>query len=86
MPGGQELVVSRIEEGQYFGEVALLHGGASMATVRAAPDSDVEVAALDREDFDKLISESKPTEKQIDRIAQERLKASLDLTKRTDNA
>jgi ABC-type lipoprotein export system ATPase subunit len=86
VPSGQELVVSRIEEGQYFGEVALLHGGASMATVRAAPDSDVEVAALNKEDFSKLISESKPTKKQIDRVAQERLRESLDLTKETDNA
>ena len=83
---GQELVVSRIEEGQYFGEVALLHGGASMATVRAAPDSDVEVATLNREDFNKLISESKPTKKQIDRVAQERLKESLEITRETDNA
>ncbi len=81
VPNGQELVVSRIECGHYFGEVALLHGGASMATVRAAPDVDVEVAALDREDFNKLISESKPTKKQIDRVAQERLRESLDLTK-----
>ena len=86
VPSGQELVVSRIESGQYFGEIALLHGGASMATVRAAPDSDVEVAALDREDFNKLIGESKPTKKQIDRVAQERLRESLDLTKETDNA
>ena len=86
VPNGQELVVSCIEEGQYFGEIALLHGGASMATVRAAPDSDVEVAALDREDFNKLISESQPTKKQLDRVAQERLKESREITKETDNA
>jgi len=86
VPSGQELVVSRIDSGQYFGEVALLHGGASMATVRAAPDSDVEVAALNREDFNQLISESKVTKKQIDRVAQERLKESLEITRETDNA
>ncbi len=86
VPNGQELIVSRIESGQYFGEIALLHGGASMATVRAASDSEVEVAALDREDFNKLISESKPTKKQIDRVAQERLKESREITKETDNA
>ena len=57
-----------------------------MATVRASLDGDVEVAALDREDFNKLISESEPTKKQINRVAQERLKASLGLTKETDNA
>lgn len=83
---GQEFTVSRIESGQYFGEVGLLRGGVSMATVRAAVDSDVEVAALDREDFTKFISESKPTKEAIDRVAQQRLMESLDLTKETDNA
>ena len=56
-----------------------------MATVRAAADSDVEVAALDRENFTKLMAQSAATKKEIDRIAQERLKESLDLTKETDN-
>jgi ABC-type lipoprotein export system ATPase subunit len=83
---GQEFTVSRIESGQYFGEVGLLRGGVSMATIRAASDSDVEVAALDRENFTKFISKSKPTKEAIDRVAQQRLKESLELTKETDNA
>jgi len=83
---GQEFTVSRIESGQYFGEVGLLRGGVSMATVRAASDNDVEVAALDRENFTKFISKSKPTKEAIDRVAQQRLKESLELTKETDNA
>ncbi len=86
VPDGQELVVSRIECGHYFGEVALLHGGASMATIRAAPDEEVEVAALDREDFNKLISESEPTKKQLDSSAEERLRESLEVTREGDNA
>ncbi|MFC1966211.1 ATP-binding cassette domain-containing protein [Chloroflexota bacterium] len=85
-PNDQEFTVSRVESGQYFGEVGLIRGDISMATVRAAADTDVEVASLDRESFTKLISESEATKKEIDRIAQERLKESLDITRETDNA
>ena len=63
-----------------------MKGGVSMATVRAAANSDVEVAALDRDNFAKLIAESQATKKEIDRIAQQRLRESLELTKETDNA
>jgi len=80
-PDGQEFTVSRIYVGQYFGEVGLIRGGVSMATVRAAADSDVEVVSLDRESFNKLITESEATKKELDRVAQERLKESLDLNK-----
>jgi ABC-type lipoprotein export system ATPase subunit len=74
IPGGQELVVSRVESGQYFGEVALLHGGPRMVTIRAAPDTDVEVAVLNKSDFNQLVGESRATRKQIDGVAQERLR------------
>ena len=84
-PDGQEFTVSRIESGQYFGETALMNGGINMATVRAAADSDVEVAALDRESFTRLITESGATKKEIDRVAQQRLKESQDLSKEIDN-
>jgi len=86
IPDGQEFTVSRIEEGQYFGEVGLISGGVSMTTVRAAANSDVEVAALDRENFTKLIADSQATKKEIDRVAQQRIRESLDPTKGTDNA
>ncbi|MFC1870068.1 ATP-binding cassette domain-containing protein [Chloroflexota bacterium] len=85
-PDGQELIVSRIKSGQYFGEVALMHGGNSMANVRAAHDADVEVASLDRESFRKLLAESEPTKKEVDRVAQKRLRESLDFGKGTGNA
>jgi CRP-like cAMP-binding protein len=57
-----------------------------MAAVRAGADSDVEVASLNRENFTKLISESKPTKEEIDRIAQQRLRDSLNRAKEKDNA
>ena len=70
---GQEFVVTRMGSGQYFGEIELLHGGANIATIRAAPDSGVEVGALDRETFTSLIAESALTKEEIVHVAQERI-------------
>ncbi|MFC1971950.1 ATP-binding cassette domain-containing protein [Chloroflexota bacterium] len=82
-PDGHEFPVSRIKSGQYFGEVALIRGDVNMTTVRATADSDVEVATLDQESFSRLLAESSPTKKEIDRVAQERHKKTLDITKET---
>ncbi|NIO70404.1 MAG: ATP-binding cassette domain-containing protein [Anaerolineae bacterium] len=70
---GQELVVTRMGSGQYFGEIELLHGGANIATIRAAPDTAVQVGALDRETFTRLIAESEPTKEEIVHVSQERI-------------
>jgi CRP-like cAMP-binding protein len=70
---GQEFLIDRLQSGQYFGEIALLRGVASTATVRAAPDSPVRVAALDRETFVKLVAESGVTGEAVDEVMQERL-------------
>jgi ABC-type lipoprotein export system ATPase subunit len=73
-PGGQQSVVTRMGSGQYFGEIELLHGGPNIATIRAAPDTGVEVAILDHETFNSLIVESKPTKEEIVHVAQERIR------------
>jgi ABC-type lipoprotein export system ATPase subunit len=70
---GGEFVVTRMGSGQYFGEIELLHGGANIATIRAAPDNAVKVGALDRETFNSLIVESEPTKGEIVHVAQERI-------------
>jgi len=70
---GQALVVARMGSGQYFGEIELLRGGANIATIRAALDTGVEVAALDRETFTRLIAESEPTKEEIVHVSQERI-------------
>ena len=70
---GGESVVTRMGSGQYFGEIELLHGGANIATIRAAPDTGVEVGILDRETFASLIVESEPIKEQIGQVAQERI-------------
>jgi CRP-like cAMP-binding protein len=70
---GGEFVVTRMGSGQYFGEIELLHGGANIATIRAAPDTAVQIAALDGETFTSLIAESEPTREEIAHIARERI-------------
>lgn len=72
-PTGQKLIVSRINAGQYFGEIELIHGGQHIATIRAAPTSEVEVVTLDRETFDRLMAESRSTWTELDRVAHERM-------------
>jgi putative ABC transport system ATP-binding protein len=71
-PGGQETVVDTLAAGQYFGEIGLLRGGTRTATVRAAADTAVEVATLDRDTFDGLIGDSESTRVAIDRVADAR--------------
>lgn len=80
-PDDQEFTVAQVGRGGYFGELGLMRGGVSTATVRAAADRDVEVLSLDRENFNKLIAESEATKKEIERIAQRRLKEIKDFTK-----
>ncbi len=72
-PEGSEIVVSRMNPGQYFGEIELRHGGANIATIRAAAVDGVDVVALDREMFNRLVAESPETRAAIDRIVDERI-------------
>jgi ABC-type lipoprotein export system ATPase subunit len=85
-PDGQKLVVSQIRKGQYFGEIELLHGGRHIATIRAAHDTEVEVATLDRETFDRLMAESEPTRTELDRVAHERMAQNKANRKTADHA
>jgi ABC-type lipoprotein export system ATPase subunit len=71
-PGGHEIVVAAMGPGQYFGEIELLRGGPRIATIRAAEDTGVEVAALDRQEFAGLVGTSAQVKAAIDRIATER--------------
>jgi ABC-type lipoprotein export system ATPase subunit len=71
-PGGQATVVATLGAGQYFGEIGLLRGGPRIATVRAASDTAVEVATLNRATFEGLIGDSELTRAAIDRVADQR--------------
>lgn len=72
-PDGQEIVVDRLQGGQYFGEIGLLSGGTRTATVRAAPEHEVEVATLKRDDFARLMDDDEATRNAMGRIRSERL-------------
>ena len=68
----QDYVVSRLQAGEFFGEIELLRGGKSIANVRAG-DQPVEVLVLPRTDFIRVMNESPITADAIGRIVQQRL-------------
>ncbi|MBI5877773.1 MAG: ATP-binding cassette domain-containing protein [Chloroflexi bacterium] len=72
-PNGQEITVEYLHPGQYFGGTALLTGGGHHATVRADPDSAVEIVSLDREAFAALVSESQAAQAHIAQSATARV-------------
>jgi ABC-type lipoprotein export system ATPase subunit len=84
-PNGQEFVVARMGPGEYVGEIELLRGGNSIATVRASLEEGAEVAALDPEEFTSLIAQSEAAEAAIGRVADERLAESR-ARRETDDA
>lgn len=74
---GSERVVATFTRGNYFGEIELLHGGTSIATVRATTDAPVELLRLDRAAFDELLGQAPEVRAHIARIAQERAAENL---------
>ena len=77
-PQGGEMMVNRIQSGQFFGEMGLIEGGVRTATVRAAPDSEVLAMQLDRESFLSLMQSSRLSKEEIiHRVQQRVLRAQL---------
>src|SRR5512137_239342 len=75
-PGTYEIYMDTIHTGQYFGEMALIHGGKRSATVRAA--TPVEAIALRQQAFLDLIEQSDETRAELERVAAERQQALED--------
>ena len=69
---GTEQVVAKYGRGQYFGEIEMLRGGNSMATVRADGDIPVEVLRFDRDTFNQMIEQAPELKKLISGVVQER--------------
>lgn len=65
-------VVSRLSSGEFFGEMELSRSGKSIANVRAG-SKPVEVLALPRADFARVMSESPITAEAVAKIVQKRL-------------
>jgi ABC-type lipoprotein export system ATPase subunit len=70
---GDRLAIARMGRGQYFGEIELLRGGVNIATIRADLETGVEVAALDRGTFERMVSESQVTREALEQTVQERI-------------
>jgi CRP-like cAMP-binding protein len=68
-----DIIISKLGSNDFFGEIELLRGGKSIASVRAAADTPVELLAVSRADFNWLMAESPLTEKSIGNIVQKRL-------------
>lgn len=69
-----DTLLARLNPGDYFGEIELLRGGKSIANVRAEENEPVELLALPRADFNRMLDESPLTQEVISRVVQERLK------------
>lgn len=70
----KESLVSRLQAGEFFGEMELMRGGKSIANVRAG-DQPVEVLALPRADFIRVMAESPVTADAIRKTVHRRLEA-----------
>ncbi len=68
----KELLISQLGRNDFFGEIELLRGGKTIASVRAANEP-VELLEISREDFNWLLNESPLTEKAISDTVQKRL-------------
>ena len=71
---GSQVVINRFGPGDYFGESGLLNDAPRTATVRAR--TSLELMALDRETFAKLMKSSQATEDEVRRVAAERTRAA----------
>lgn len=70
----REFVTTELGRGKYFGEIELIRGGKSLATVRATAEGPAEVVALGREAFKKLMKEAGAVQKQMGIAAEEHYK------------
>jgi CRP-like cAMP-binding protein len=66
-----EMSLARLGPGQFFGEVELIQGGESIASVRAA-NSGAEIAMLPKSTFYELIDDSPLTRSKMQEVAENR--------------
>lgn len=72
-PTPEEVTIARLGKGEFFGEVELMKGGRSIATVRAANTGEVSLAALPRDRFMELLKDSPLTEGTLASIVHTRI-------------
>jgi putative ABC transport system ATP-binding protein len=72
-PAPKDVTIARLGKGEFFGEVELMKGGRSIATVRTVNSGSVRLAALPRDQFMDLMKESPLTEEALASIVQTRI-------------
>jgi ABC-type lipoprotein export system ATPase subunit len=68
-----EIHLGQLSAGEFFGEVEMIRGGDSIASVRATPDEPVELAALPRQAFGEMLASSPLIEQRLSPIVQARI-------------
>jgi ABC-type lipoprotein export system ATPase subunit len=80
----EETVISRLGPGEFFGDVELMRGGKSIANVRAAAESPVELLTIKREDFKRVMDQSPITAEAVAKIVQQKLEEHRAADSRTN--
>lgn len=76
-PGCPEVNLARLGAGQFFGEVELVGGGNSIASVRAGSNGPLELALIPKESFLALLEGSPTTQRAISMVAEKRRMENL---------
>jgi len=74
-PDGQQVSLAQLEDGDYFGEIALIEGGTRRASVQTILPS--LFLTLERERFEKLMNDLPSLQKIVQRKARERTMDTL---------
>jgi ABC-type lipoprotein export system ATPase subunit len=69
----RQVLLAKLNKGEFFGEVELMKGGKSIATVSASSKGGVRLAALHRTEFMEAMKGSPLTEDALSRLVQARL-------------
>jgi ABC-type lipoprotein export system ATPase subunit len=79
-PSGTDVVVDRMGPGQYFGEISLFTSKRTIATVRAIPETPLQVLTLDRLMFQKLLEDSPDFKGVMQSVVASRLEQNRSIT------
>jgi ABC-type lipoprotein export system ATPase subunit len=71
--GCPEISLACLGEGQFFGEVELLHSDSSIACVRAAATGPVELSLIPKDGFHQLLRGAPSTQEMVNKVAEMRL-------------
>ncbi len=74
-PSGEEYKVAHLHKGEYFGGIGLIRGCPNMTTIRADGSGEVEVAYLDKDNFNQFLAMSPVIREIIQKTTDERFKS-----------